>query len=220
MKAQEKKIMEFRITVIQNEMGTPVVTCEPLSSNPQEGKSQIFDIIVEPKGDKYKLVPYTKRPQTQPKLAPEWIRSTSLPMWLAETLNSFNPDDPTFFDTKIKPLLEKKSGSTEKPDFKRFKHQIDSLKRSLLTNFPELISDNVQAFINQHMAVEATRKIEDGLQTPESLFLKKVQTCLDKKLPKELLKLQRQCKGVKRNKVAVAFKTLELLKPSYTAIVV
>jgi hypothetical protein len=67
---------------------------------------------------------------------------------------------------------------------------------------------------------EAKGISEDMLTPSEQAFLQQGKTCLNR--PKELLKLQRlarKAKTQKNNRVARALATCDVLKPSYTNIV-
>jgi hypothetical protein len=48
-----------------------------------------------------------KHTKTKAKLS-QLVKNSSLPMWLADVAVDFNPDDPSFFETILKPELEKR----------------------------------------------------------------------------------------------------------------
>jgi hypothetical protein len=152
-------------------------------------------------------------------------RISGLPMWLADIARDFDPSDKDFFFIKVKPALEKKllgltpqtsqtSGGLEgSPSIGKFKPQIEALKRFLMTNYPEIISDDVKKLIDTSNSQALTRT--------ESTCLQKLKIRATN--PKELLRfrkfIHRTVKRNETNRVADAFLSVPIFKESFTTIV-
>ncbi len=127
-------------------------------------------------------------------------------MWLAVAVD-FDPEDASFFESKVKPLLlARRMGQS---DLRKFRPQVESLKRFLLNNFPAVVCDvvsQIQVHVDlQHLTVDEKR------------FLQLIQTYQCK--PKDLLRLQKMSGSRGQdNRVSRAFRNCTILKPSYTNI--
>src|SRR5690606_8198305 len=111
----------------------------------------------------------SQRKRTRDKLVLH-VMNTSLPMWLADVAVDFDPDDTYFFESKVKPLLLARSKGAG--DLKKFRQQVDSLKRFLLNNFPGVVYDVIAQILARVNLSQLTEK--------EQRFLQLIQTHIDK----------------------------------------
>jgi hypothetical protein len=132
-------------------------------------------------------------------------------MWLADIARDFDPSDKDFFTIKVKPVIDKKVESGI--PYRKFKPQIEGLKRFILTNYPEIISDDVKKLIDHFIHSDnLTRKELTCLQNLVSRATN----------PKELLRyrkfIHRTMKKNETNRVADSFLSRPIFKESFTTI--
>ncbi len=83
-----------------------------------------------------------------------WTKNSSLPMWMTDLAIDFNPDQPTYFDQVVRPELEKRRISYGWNDLAKFKPQVDSLKRFILLNFPNVVSPQVTELVEGFESID------------------------------------------------------------------
>jgi hypothetical protein len=114
-----------------------------------------------------------KRKLTKVLLSGKFVAKTSLPMWLADIAVEFDPDDASFYETKLKPILLKRCNGKS---LSVYTQQLNALRRFLLTNFKTLVSDefkqNLEAKMcepNDNIASQLLTRIHFVLANPTEL---------------------------------------------------
>ena len=195
--------MEYRVTII-----------------PQQ-EPNVFDIKFERKSDRsshshphHVFAPLRndrseRRKKTKDSIH-RWTKNSSLPMWMTDLAIDFNPDEPNYFDQVIRPELENRRVIYGWSDLAKFKPQVDSLKRFILLNFPNVVSPQVNDLVKGFESVE-------DLTNKEKSFLEQIKHAMEK--PKVLLQLQRHAKkNPNNNRIKNAIASCDVVKPSYTNI--
>lgn len=154
-----------------------------------------------------------KRARTKDLLTTKFTRNSSLPMWLAELGCSFDPEDADFFETKLKPVLEKKCKARKLERLASLSKKVDSLKWFLVTNYPDLVHSNVLDLVSDRERFPSLSPKEESTLSTIGSYTKR---------PEELFKFhrqaQRQVKKDKADRVLVAFANMTIFKPSFTNI--
>jgi hypothetical protein len=161
----------------------------------------------------------SKRARTKELLNNTFTKNSSLPMWLADLGCSFDPDDSEFFETQVKPELERKQTEKKLPSLVPLKHAVDSLRFFILKNYPEIVHPDIFDLVSRDEATTA------DLDAAEKKMLATIKAATAK--PGELQKLHRQAQrqvkkdkqlGRKANRVVVEFANMQIFKPSFTNI--
>src|ERR1700733_4255142 len=71
---------------------------------------------------------------------------SGLAVWLMPLVLSFHPDDACFVETKLKPILAKRT--TGPP--RRCKPQLAAFRLAILNNYPDLVSDDLKQLVKQY----------------------------------------------------------------------
>lgn len=155
-----------------------------------------------------------ERRETKKLISSKFIRNTSLPMWLADLACKFDVEDKDFYEKKLKPVLQTRSGDGR---LLRFANQVNSLKRFLLLNFPDIVTQELKDFINQRELKEVAKP---RTLNEEKLF-KEIQLRLTNLT--ELNKLHRavqkmNSKTLDKNRIAKEFGQIKIFKESFTNI--
>jgi hypothetical protein len=146
------------------------------------------------------------------------FKNSSLPLWLADLGCAFDVEDDTFFETKVKPELEKKAEKKaekkKNSNLKTFKKTVESLRYFIMKNFPEVIHKDVFEFIRR------LREDSSSLSRHEEKSLNAIEICI--KRPEELQRLhksaQKEVKKSKPDRIMLEFAKLTIFKPSFANI--
>lgn len=193
---------QVEVVVIRNgeRVIIPILTTKDLPSDVKETRSRRCQPYQTPERQELKTLLTTK-----------FIKNSSLPLWVAEIARGFDPADPTFYESKLRPELERRRIARGENSLSCFQPQVDSLKRFLLLNYPDLVSDEVKRWMEEVKP--------DGLR--QKGFLEAVKLRISQ--PNQLAKLHRAVNQMSRkvhqkNGISESFARLQIFKDSYNDI--
>jgi hypothetical protein len=149
-----------------------------------------------------------KREETKALLNSVFIKNTSLPLWLADLACQFDTNDRTFYETKLKPLLERRGNGQH---LSRYQNQVKAFRNFVLANYPAVVDPS---FCEAH----ANRFELKDLTHSEELCWKAIEIRLSK--PNELNKLHQGCKlmsskAKEKNRIAATFSECRIFQESF-----
>lgn len=150
-------------------------------------------------------------------------KNRTLPLWLMDLAIQFDPNDPTFYDLKIKPQIEKRRIAYGWSDCQKFRRRIQSLKVWVLEQFSaQILHDQV----HQQILIYESQLESNLLTSQESTLLSEIKSRLFQ--PKILLQFQSYVKKQVQknshpeysptNRLAQDFVQWNLFKNSYNNI--